>query len=161
MSGERPQTSAGLRRAYAEGRRDKATTNAKISATKMGHETTLEAREKMRSAKLGKPLARAHREAVSASLKRAFREGRTITSEERRARILGNRFVKDAPVIGECVYCFGPARTRDHVIPRGRPGWDDPSNIVPACFSCNDSKGPRTPQEWWEAQTETPWEAAA
>ena len=54
-------------------------------------------------------------------------------------------------VIGECVYCFGPATEHDHVIPRGRPGWDDPDNLVPACGPCNNSKGPRTPAEWFAA----------
>lgn len=57
------------------------------------------------------------------------------------------------PIIGECVYCGGTATTRDHVIPRGRPGWDTPDNVVPACKSCNAMKKNRTPDEWWKAMT--------
>ncbi|MEP7378371.1 MAG: HNH endonuclease [Chloroflexota bacterium] len=57
-----------------------------------------------------------------------------------------------ASVKGECIYCFQPATTYDHVIPRGRPGWDEPGNLVPACLSCNGQKGQRTPDEWLAAQ---------
>lgn len=66
---------------------------------------------------------------------------------------MGNTCIRDATVKGECVYCFGIATARDHVIPKGRPGWDDPDNLVPACFSCNASKGNRTPEEWFAALT--------
>jgi 5-methylcytosine-specific restriction endonuclease McrA len=50
---------------------------------------------------------------------------------------------------GECVYCLAPAITWDHVIPRDRPGWDAPDNLVPACESCNAQKQNRTPEEWF------------
>ena len=78
-------------------------------------------------------------------------------SAETRARIaaavtgkgIGNTRVIDAPVKGNCVYCFEPAQTHDHVIPRGRTGWDEPSNVVLACISCNASKKDRTPEEWF------------
>lgn len=66
------------------------------------------------------------------------------------AAAMGNRRVLEATVKGECVYCFSPATTFDHVIPRGRPGWDEPDNLVPACLTCNVSKGQRTPEEWLE-----------
>lgn len=58
---------------------------------------------------------------------------------------------RNAPVLGECSYCGGPAQTRDHVVPRSRGGSDEPSNIVLACYSCNASKGARTPEEWARA----------
>lgn len=55
---------------------------------------------------------------------------------------------------GRCAYCHvqtepardGPARhpwhaTIDHVIPRSKGGPNDRSNLVLACFACNQSRG--------------------
>jgi 5-methylcytosine-specific restriction endonuclease McrA len=100
---------------------------AKIGNKNATGKRSYETRAKMRAAKIGKKL-----------------------SPEHRATLLGNRRFRDAPVKGECVYCGNPATTRDHVIPRGRPGWDDPDNIVLACSWCNFSKGDRTPEEWFD-----------
>ena len=48
-----------------------------------------------------------------------------------------------------CWYCgASEAPTLDHVMPRSRGGADDPENLVPACKSCNSSKGAKTPEEW-------------
>ncbi len=52
-----------------------------------------------------------------------------------------------------CAYCFGTKLEvgplqRDHVVPLAQGGSDTVSNIVPACKSCNSSKGARTPNEW-------------
>lgn len=46
-----------------------------------------------------------------------------------------------------CVYCGAPAEHMDHVIPKAQGGSDDPTNLVPACASCNIKKGARTPEE--------------
>lgn len=46
-----------------------------------------------------------------------------------------------------CAYCGGQASTIDHVIPvsqRGRSHWE---NTVAACYSCNQRKGDRTPEQ--------------
>ncbi len=48
----------------------------------------------------------------------------------------------------QCVYCGAPAESRDHVIPWALGGLAVEGNIVPACKSCNSSKGPRTPDQW-------------
>lgn len=40
-----------------------------------------------------------------------------------------------------CHYCPSLAETLDHKIPFARGGNDDPSNLVPACFTCNRRKG--------------------
>lgn len=46
-----------------------------------------------------------------------------------------------------CHYCWGPAGTRDHIVPRSRvvlPGpWSGQRNLVPACASCNQRKRDR------------------
>jgi 5-methylcytosine-specific restriction endonuclease McrA len=48
-----------------------------------------------------------------------------------------------------CAYCGKPGKmTVDHVVPVSRGGGTTPDNVVPACKSCNSSKGARTPQEW-------------
>jgi 5-methylcytosine-specific restriction endonuclease McrA len=72
------------------------------------------------------------------------------TRSKIRAKTIGNSNAVNAPVKGECVYCLRPAQTFDHMIPRGQSGWDDPDNVVPACYSCNTMKWTRTPAEWLE-----------
>lgn len=51
-----------------------------------------------------------------------------------------------------CVYCKCALNkttlTKDHAIPLTRGGTDWPSNLVPACRSCNSRKSARTPLEW-------------
>lgn len=37
--------------------------------------------------------------------------------------------------------------TRDHIFPTSRGGEDSWANVVAACWSCNNQKGDRTPQE--------------
>jgi 5-methylcytosine-specific restriction endonuclease McrA len=71
---------------------------------------------------------------------------RPPVSEETRTKL--QRSPGYRPVIGVCIYCGAPAVALDHVIPRGRPGADDPTNLSPACDSCNLSKRQHTPDEW-------------
>ncbi len=49
---------------------------------------------------------------------------------------------------GFCAYCDQPAESIDHVIPLVEGGSNDILNLVPACRSCNSSKGDRMPLEW-------------
>jgi len=50
---------------------------------------------------------------------------------------------------GQCAYC-GSGKTIgiDHVMPLSRGGTNVIENIVPACKSCNCSKGAKTVEEW-------------
>lgn len=49
-----------------------------------------------------------------------------------------------------CTYCDAREATSwDHIVPKSRGGEDVRSNLVPACQSCNSSKGALTPHEWW------------
>ena len=49
----------------------------------------------------------------------------------------------------ECQYC-GADRdlTIDHVLPQSRGGSDTWENLVACCYSCNNTKDNRTPDEW-------------
>lgn len=47
-----------------------------------------------------------------------------------------------------CAYCNARAVHLDHVEPLSRGGADVESNIVPACATCNLSKGAKTLAEW-------------
>lgn len=46
-----------------------------------------------------------------------------------------------------CIYCGSYADTIDHIIPKSRRGPETWENLGAACFSCNNVKGDRTPQE--------------
>ena len=52
-----------------------------------------------------------------------------------------------------CAYCGHPSSevgtlAQEHVIPISRGGRHAVENIVPACKSCNSSKGAKLPEEW-------------
>jgi len=79
------------------------------------------------------------REAKRRASKRA--SGRGVTAEEWRAIL--------AAFGHHCAYCGAGGRmTMDHVVPLSRNGEHAPSNVVPACRSCNSRKNTKTPEEW-------------
>jgi 5-methylcytosine-specific restriction endonuclease McrA len=47
-----------------------------------------------------------------------------------------------------CHYCGGAGGEADHIVPISRGGLNHPQNLVPACRSCNASKGNRLVSEW-------------
>lgn len=50
-----------------------------------------------------------------------------------------------------CAYCTQPIVGQpepDHVVPLSRGGWNDVSNLLPACGACNAHKNDMTPVEW-------------
>lgn len=50
---------------------------------------------------------------------------------------------------GTCAYCAGPGPVEmDHIEPLSKGGRHNPDNVVPACRSCNKSKGDKTLDEW-------------
>ena len=58
---------------------------------------------------------------------------------------------------GECAYCGHTPRrgehlTRDHLLPVCKGGITKADNIVPACSSCNNSKGSEDFKEWFMRQ---------
>lgn len=58
---------------------------------------------------------------------------------------------------GECAYCGctplkGKRLTKDHLKPVSEGGLTTPDNIVPACASCNSSKGAEDFKDWYMRQ---------
>ena len=54
---------------------------------------------------------------------------------------------------GLCAYCrSNRATTLDHLKPKSRGGSSLRSNLIPACQSCNHSKGSRNWLEWFQEQ---------
>lgn len=52
-----------------------------------------------------------------------------------------------------CAYCGASSNiTSDHIVPLSAGGTNYIQNIVPACGSCNYSKGPRDLIEWYTTQ---------
>jgi 5-methylcytosine-specific restriction endonuclease McrA len=49
---------------------------------------------------------------------------------------------------GRCAYCLGPASEIEHIVAISTGGLDEPSNVVPACKSCNASKGKKSLLQW-------------
>lgn len=50
---------------------------------------------------------------------------------------------------GMCAYCqTNPAESRDHIIPISRKGTDYIENILPACLTCNKSRGAKPLLDW-------------
>jgi hypothetical protein len=60
---------------------------------------------------------------------------------------------------GCCAYCPALATTWDHVVPVSRGGLTAPGNIVPACSTCNSSKGARDVWTWLARTERVPCEA--
>ena len=60
-----------------------------------------------------------------------------------------------------CAYCGTTGKmTVDHVLAIKHGGLDEPSNIAPACHSCNSSKNASLVEDWYRRQpffTETRW----
>lgn len=53
----------------------------------------------------------------------------------------------------ECAYCGYKQKhkelTLDHIISIAKQGTDDYSNLLPACRSCNLSKGNKSVRQWY------------
>jgi hypothetical protein len=59
-----------------------------------------------------------------------------------------------------CAYCGKHATTIDHVKPKSKGGLTVPQNCVPACLSCNASKGYMSLWNWWTHQDSWCWHRA-
>lgn len=54
-----------------------------------------------------------------------------------------------ARYLGLCAYCnLNKATSIDHVLPISRGGNNNIENLLPACVSCNSSKGSKLLKEW-------------
>ena len=79
-----------------------------------------------------------------------LRLGRHQPRHRRRSRP-NLRRIAGSPRLYRCTYCHtARASTWDHVVPRSLGGPDTRGNLVPACVSCNSSKGARPLEELGE-----------
>jgi len=77
---------------------------------------------------------------------------RFVTYKKNRKRAIKfsreNVYIRDK---GKCQYCLFKIKrqefTYDHVIPRAQGGKTKWSNVVTACYSCNQKKSDRTPEQ--------------
>jgi 5-methylcytosine-specific restriction endonuclease McrA len=54
---------------------------------------------------------------------------------------------------GECAYCGNKVKlSLDHFIPLTKGGSDVKGNLLPACLSCNSSKGNKDAIDWYKKQ---------
>ncbi|MFN6340597.1 MAG: HNH endonuclease [Cyanobacteriota bacterium] len=51
-----------------------------------------------------------------------------------------------------CLYCGQPSQSIDHVRPQSHGGLSVTENCVPACLSCNGSKGDSDAFHWYRRQ---------
>ncbi len=68
----------------------------------------------------------------------------------RRANVVSRRniLIRDRYICQYCKDKHAPGSlTLDHVIPRSRGGASDWGNLVACCYSCNNRKGNKTPEE--------------
>lgn len=49
-----------------------------------------------------------------------------------------------------CIYCGKPADSWDHLVPASLDGTHQIRNLAPACHACNEAKGRKTWQEFFE-----------
>src|SRR6266567_2540951 len=134
---------------------------AKMSAAMLGRKHTAETRAKLRGnqnarGNRGRKLSAEHRAAIAAALRRPEVRAKRVASNKGKHRELLAAWrpiaivaSKNAPVKGECWVCLEPATEYDHLIPRGRSGWDDPGNTLPCCTFHNRAKGQRDPAQWF------------
>ena len=95
---------------------------------------------------------RQHRQAARHKRRELVDSGSGVTTQQWRAIL--------AQFDGMCVYCkVASGKTMDHVIPLSRGGPHDAANVVPACRSCNSSKGSSTLEEWAARRKATPEKA--
>lgn len=80
-------------------------------------------------------------------------KGAINLAKQRMARLV----VRDAYGNEPCVYCGGPAKSLDHVIPASRGGRNHLPNLVPACNCCNKLKRDLLPQDFFSKHPRFAW----
>ena len=76
-----------------------------------------------------------------------MRQRRRMLRGETRPRAVDARDERKK-LTGRCAYCGERATGIDHLIPRLADGPDSADNLVPACRSCNSSKGAQDVCVW-------------
>lgn len=147
-------------RAYYLKNKDKIKASVKQYREATGYVYKLNEEQKQRSNARAKEWYQANKQVMIDRAKAWKRENKekvranTRDYASRRANAIGNFTSRDylkllRRTLGKCYYCTkNEANSIDHVLPLSRGGTNFIGNIVPACGSCNYSKGPRTIAEW-------------
>lgn len=78
---------------------------------------------------------------------------RNINQKAKRRNVPGRHTTAEWTAVlssyhGLCVYCYGAATTRDHVVAIAAGGDNTIGNLAPACMTCNASKGDEPLVKW-------------
>jgi 5-methylcytosine-specific restriction endonuclease McrA len=107
--------------------------------------------KKWRAANPGKRRAQA--------LRRRSKIASSLTLFKVSIEVINERF---ALTSGMCCWCcVNQATTIDHFLPVSKGGTHSPSNLLPACNSCNGRKQASDPYQWFSAQpfySEAQWQ---
>ncbi|HEY3497681.1 MAG TPA: HNH endonuclease signature motif containing protein [Polyangiaceae bacterium] len=153
-----PEEKAATARAYVEQHRDLyraagARSRAKMRAERPQEWVQLLQRQNARRAEWSKTPAGRRSVKASQHKRRARTRGVSpgLTREEW-VTICEQHANADGDVL--CAYCGKPCDpTVDHVVPLVRGGVHEASNVVPACLSCNSSKGSKLLSEWKRSES--------
>lgn len=93
------------------------------------------------------------------AMDRALNFASRSASHARRWGVPGKVYARDLLKTHDlpCLYCGGPAKGWDHVVPMSKGGENTIANLVRCCYRCNRQKSAKMPSEWRPDWTESDW----
>jgi 5-methylcytosine-specific restriction endonuclease McrA len=145
-------------RIYRQENKEKVTKSRKLWCQQNKEEISAY-NKKRRDADIGKAIERVRKwRALNPEISKE--SGRRSRARRRTARLRALVAATHRQVIArkklfenKCAYCgSGGKMAMDHVLAIKAGGLDEASNLVPACFSCNGSKGAKPVETWYRLQ---------